>query len=134
MDFKAKVQEIFGNIKEKFLALSEKITDFYVEQKKLALIIASSVLAVLICLVIILACTGKKEKKVEFKTNLELTEKLVNPDGPVLPRDYNISRKTKDKWSEEDAEEWFTVPADKEIEALSKSNDAIVNEIIGAAP
>ncbi len=40
----------------------------------------------------------------------------------------------KEKWSEEEANEWFTVPDETEIEKLSQSNDKIVKDIIGAAP
>ena len=43
-------------------------------------------------------------------------------------------RQKKEKWSEEEANEWFTVPDETEIEKLSQSNDKIVKDIIGAAP
>lgn len=133
MDFD--FNQFFENVKEKFLGFIDRLVEYYEENQKKAIIIAGSVVGVLIILVIILTCTGKKDKKpVEIKPQLELSEKTVIPDGPVLPRDYNISRKTKDKWAEEDADQWFTVPAEKEIETLSKSNDAIINEIVGAAP
>lgn len=128
-------QEIFENVKEKVLEFIDRISEYYEENKTKALIIAGSVISFLIILVIILALAGKTDKKeAVIKPQLELSEKPVVPNGPVLPRDYNISRKTKDKWTDEDADEWFTVPSDKEIETLSKSNDAIINEIIGAAP
>lgn len=128
-------QEIFENVKEKVLEFIDRISEYYEENKTKALIIAGSVISFLIILVIILALAGKTDKKeAVINPQLELSEKPVVPNGPVLPRDYNISRKTKDKWTDEDADEWFTVPSDKEIETLSKSNDAIINEIIGAAP
>lgn len=136
MNFKVDFKQVFENVKEKILSFVDTLIDFYEEDKKKALIIASAILIVLISLLIILAVTGsKKEKKtIQIQEHLELSENLVIPDGPVLPREYNLSRKTKDKWTEDDVKDWFTVPSDKEIDALSKSNDAIVNEIIGAAP
>ncbi len=132
MDFK----EIFENIKEKILNLVNTIVDFYNENKKISLIILSSVVVVLLCIILLIVYAGnnKKNKEIVIPEPLILSAPLVIPDGPALPKDYNISRKTKDKWTEEEATEWFTIPSDKEINALSKSNDSLVNEIIGAAP
>ena len=76
----------------------------------------------------------KKEPGALPGTVLELTEPLSIPDGPELPKDYTASRNPKDKWSQEEAEEWFTLPSQKEIDSLSKANDNLINEITGAAP
>ena len=84
-------------------------------------------------LIIFIVKKDKEPKKVPGQ-ELVLTEKLVVPNGPELPRDYNTSRQTKDKWTDQESQQWFTIPGDKEIEALSKSNDNLINEIIGAAP
>ena len=85
---------------------------------------------------IILACVlphGKKKNKEEVR-NVVLTETLLIPDGPELQRDYNISRETKEKWSDEQADLWFEVPTEKDINSLEKANDNIISEITGAAP
>ena len=131
MDFKG----IWENIKDKFSPLIEKAREFYEENKMLSYIIAGLVALLLLCIILLIALAGKKkEPAVVPGTVLELTEPLAIPDGPELPKDYTTSRTPKDKWSEEEAEEWFTVPSQKEIDSLSKANDNLINEITGAAP
>lgn len=127
---------ILEKIKEVLDSLTDKVQSFYEENKKLAIIIASMFVVILVCL-ILLVTVGKKDKKKTVEVpgqKLEFTERLFVPDGPALPRDYTVSRKTSDKWSAEEAEPYFTVPADKEIESLANANDNMINEIIGAAP
>ena len=131
MDF----QGIIENIKETASSIFEKAREFYEENKKLSIIILSLVALLLLCLILLIAIAGKKkEPEVIPGTVLELTEPLAIPDGPELPKDYTSSRTPKDKWTEEDAEEWFTVPSQNEIDSLSKANDKLINEITGAAP
>ena len=131
MDFKG----IWKKIKEKLSPLVEKVREFYEENKMLSYIILGLVALLLLCIILLIALTGKKkEPEAVPGTVLELTETLAIPDGPELPNDYTASRQTKDKWSEEEAHEWFTVPSQKEIDSLSKANDNLINEITGAAP
>ena len=131
MDFKG----IWEKIKEKLSPLFEKVREFYEENKMLSYIILGLVAVLLLCIILLIALAGKKkEPAVVPGTVLELTEPLAVPNGPELPKDYTASRTPKDKWSEDDAEEWFTVPAQKEIDSLSKANDNLINEITGAAP
>ena len=133
------IKEIFENTKESVSTftepLVEKVREFYEENKMLSYIIAGLVALLIVCIILLCILTGKKkEPDVIPGTVLELTEPLAVPDGPELPQDYTVSRTPKDKWSEEDAEEWFTVPSQKEIDSLSKANDNLINEITGAAP
>ena len=131
MDFKG----IWENIKEKFSPFIEKGREFYEENKMLSYIIAGLVALLLLCIILLIALAGKKkEPAVVPGTVLELTEPLAIPNGPELPKDYTTSRTPKDKWSEEEAQEWFTIPSQKEIDSLSKANDNLINEITGAAP
>lgn len=131
MDFKG----IWENIKEKFSPLTEKLREFYEENKLLSYIIAGLIALLLLCIILLIALAGKKKEPVEVPgTVLELTEPLIIPDGPELPKDYTASRTPKDKWSEAEAQEWFTIPSQKEIDSLSKANDNLINEITGAAP
>ena len=131
MDF----QGILDNIKEKASSLIEKDREFYEENKMLSLIIAALVALLLLCIILLIALAGKKKEPVTVPgTVLELTETPMVPDGPELPKDYTSSRTVKDKWTEEEAQEWFTVPSQKEIDSLAKSNDILINEITGAAP
>ena len=133
------IKEIFENTKETVSnfaePLVEKVREFYEENKMISLIIAGLVSLLLLCIILLICIAGKKkEPKVIPGTVLELTEPLAIPDVPEIPKDYTASRTPKEKWSEEDAEEWFTVPGQKEIDSLSKANDNLINEITGAAP
>ncbi len=131
MDFKG----IWENIKEKLSPLVEKARGFYEENKMLSYIIVGLLALLFLCIILLIALTGKKkEPEVIPGTVLELTEPLAIPDGPELPKEYTASRTPKDKWSQEESEEWFTVPSQKEIDSLSKANDNLINEITGAAP
>ena len=131
MDFKG----IWENIKEKLSPLVEKARGFYEENKMLSYIIVGLVALLFLCIILLIALTGKKkEPNVIPGTVLELTEPLAIPDGPELPKEQTASRTPKDKWSQEESEEWFTVPSQKEIDSLSKANDNLINEITGAAP
>ena len=131
MDFKG----IWEKTKEKLSPIVEKVRNFYEENKLLSLIIAGLVALLLLCIVLLITISGKKkENKTIPGSVLELTEPLVVPNGPELPKDYTASRTPKDKWSEDEAEEWFTIPSQKEIDSLSKANDNLINEITGAAP
>ena len=131
MDFKG----IWDNIKEKLSPLVEKVRDFYEENKMLSYIIAGLVALLLLCIILLIALAGKKkEPEVVPGTVLELTEPLAVPDGPEHPKDYTTSRTPKEKWEEDEAKEWFTLPSQKEIDSLSKANDNLINEITGAAP
>ena len=129
------IKGIWENIKEKLSPLTEKIREFYEDNKMLSYIIAGLVALLLLCIILLIAlAVKKKEPEPVPGTVLELTEPLAIPDGPELPKEYTTSRTPKDKWSEEDAQEWFTVPSQKEIDSLSKANDNLINEITGAAP
>ena len=133
MDF----SEIFENIKDKFSEIKDAVLDWIDENRKLAIIIAALILLILICLLLLAATTSssKKKKTESANTNeLIINEQLLIPNGPELPRDYTLSRQTKEKWTDEDVEPWFTTPSEKEINALSQSNENMINEIIKAAP
>ncbi len=131
MDF----HTILDNIKEKASSLFGKIRDFYEENKMLSYIIAALIVLLLLCIILLAVLTGKKkEPEIVPGSVLELTENLEIPDGPSLPKDYTPSRTPKEKWTSEETEEWFTLPSQKEIDSLSKSNDNLINEITGAAP
>ena len=133
------IKELFENTKESVSTfmepLVEKVKEFYEENKMLSYIIAGLVALLILCIILLCVLTGKKKEPAAVPgTILELTENLVIPDGPELPKDYTPSRTTKERWTDEEAQEWFTVPSQKEIDSLSKANDNLINEITGAAP
>ena len=130
MDFKG----FFENLKEKIVSLYELVRDYCSENKRNAILIGS-LLVLLLLLIILLICIPKKKKNDGVQTKpVVLTETLLIPDGPELQRDYNISRKTQEKWDEEQADEWFEKPTERDIESLEKANDNIILNITGAAP
>ncbi len=131
MDF----SELKENINEKFSDLSERLINFCQENKKLAIAAGAFILLLFTGLIVLTASIEKKKKKQPEKPYvLELSETLQIPESPELPKDYNISRRTKEKWDESETDEWFTVPSDTEIDSLANSNDNMINEIVGAAP
>ena len=91
-------------------------------------------LIILLSLILIVITTTSKKDSIEDVYPLVLKKELQIPPSAELPKDYNISRTTKDKWTDSEAEQWFTPPSEKEIENLSNSNDKIINSIIEAAP
>ena len=130
MDFKG----FFENSKEKIVSLYELVRDYCSENKRNAILIGS-LLVLLLLLIILLICIPKKKKNDGVQTKpVVLTETLLIPDGPELQRDYNISRKTQEKWDEQQADEWFEKPTERDIESLEKANDNIILNITGAAP
>lgn len=123
------------DIKVKLSAIKDKVFAWIKENKKLAVIICTLILFMIVCIIVLLAISGKKDTAPKvFQDRLELTEDLVVPNGPELPGDYTISRETQEKWTEEEGSEYFTVPSDKEINGLSKANNKMIEEILGAAP
>lgn len=128
------ISDFLENFKEKLKSLYKKVSDFCKENTKITLVIAVLILAILVCIIILSANSKKSKAKLEEKQEIVLTEDLVIPDGPNLPEDYNIARKNKEKWDENEAKQWFSVPSQNEIDDLEKSNDKMINEIIGVAP
>ena len=129
------IKGFFENLKDKIVSLYELIRDYCRDNKRNAILFASLGGSILI-LIILLLClpkSNKKNKKAE-PPEIVLTQTLLIPDGPEIHTDYNISRQIKDKWDDKQAEEWFTVPTEKDIESLEKANDNIINDITGAAP
>ena len=129
------IKGFFENLKEKIVSLFELIRDYCRDNKRNAILFGCLGASILL-LIILLICLpkGKNKNKQTAPKEIVLTETLLVPDGPEIHRDYNISRQTRDKWTDEQAEEWFTIPGEKDIESLEKSNDNIINDITGAAP
>lgn len=130
------LSSVFDTIKEKFTSLKEKVLDFYEENKITAVLIAGLSIFVLL-LIILLLCllpSGKNKKSDYVNPPLKLSQELEIPQGPEMPNNYTISRENRASWEKEDAKEWFTIPGDKEINALSQTNENMINELLGAAP
>lgn len=133
MDFKA----VFESLKEHLESLKDTVLDFFEENRKLSIIISSLTVLILICVALLIVSLNSEKSKKNKNSPVDplvISETPLIPNGPTIPRDYNISRKTKNEWTDEEVSDWFTTPSDSEIEALSKTNRNMINEIIGAAP
>lgn len=132
MDF----SELKDKITETFSEIKNKLSDFVCENKMISLAISGMLVLIIICIILLAVASGKKKdkKKVIPGLQLELSTPQVIPNGPELPRNYNLYRESEEMWSEEDGREWFTSPTEKEISSLSTANENMVNDIIEAAP
>jgi len=130
MDFKS----FFENLKEKIVSLFELIKDYCSENKRNAILFATLGASILLLIILLLCIPKNKKTKVREEKPVVLTESLLIPDGPEINRDYSMSRKTQDKWTDDQADVWFEKPTEKDIESLEKANDNIIRDITGAAP
>ena len=128
------VKAVFSDIKDRIISLYERLTDYCRENKKMALLIGALILFILVLIVILVITLNKPKPAPVLEMPLILSETPLIPDGPEIQNDYTYSRKTEKNWSEEETDKWFTIPSDKEINSLSKTNNAIVSEILGATP
>lgn len=128
---------IFGNfgetVKEKLSLFWNKIREFAEENRVTAICIGGLSLVILVSLIILLCMAGKKESP-KYQRPVTYSEEILVPPSPVVTNGYQSSRETKDKWTGEEIEPWFTKPGEKELDDLSRANDRIINEITGAAP
>ncbi|MBR4179645.1 MAG: hypothetical protein IKR45_02965 [Treponema sp.] len=129
------IKGFFEKVKEKIVSLYQLIADYCHDNKRNAILFASLGACILLLLILLICLPkGKKKDKAEAPREIVLTQDLLIPNGPEFDKDYNISRQTKDKWTDEQTEEWFVIPTEKDIQSLEKANDNIVSDITGAAP
>ncbi len=133
MDIKEKLGSTWQTIKEKISPLYEKVADYVRENKKISACIGSLVILIIIFIILFSSVIKKPEAKT-YERTLTTSEEMMVPPSPAVPDGYNPSRITKENWSNEEADIWFTKPGEKELEDLSRANDRIINEITGAAP
>ena len=121
-----------------FSTLVEKFRYLIEENKKQTIFVCSILIFMTLCgffaLLLSTSQQEKKETKVINQKNLVIDQELLIPNELTINNKYTHVRQKKEKWSEEEANEWFTVPDETEIEKLSQANDKIVKDIIGAAP
>lgn len=130
------VQNVIEKVKTVFSSVKNKIVELYFDNKKVFFLLLSLCFIIFLCIVLLIFIPKEKKESQNsaIQNHLELSEKLLIPNGPELPKNYTFSRKTKEKWTEQEAQVWFTEPSQKDIDSLSKSNDKMINEITGAAP
>ncbi|MCI6798837.1 MAG: hypothetical protein ACI4MA_06920 [Treponema sp.] len=119
--------EIFANAK-----------DFFKEKKNAAIITIVLVILFLLSLIVfaVQSCSQNSKSKTVRIEELPLVpdQKLLLPEGPSIPDGYALTRPPQEKWTKEDAEEFFTLPTEKEMQKLESANDRLIDEILGAAP
>ena len=78
--------------------------------------------------------SNKKENKQIVYTVKPVEDELVLPAEPGIEENYQFYREQKKKWSREDAEVWFTAPDDLMMKELEQTNNALISDVLGAAP
>lgn len=115
----------------------DDVKDFYREKKVLAIIITTLIVLFFLALIAFMIQSSKPQKteqasSVEIPLNPD--QKILYPDGPSIPDGYALTREPQERWTEEESEEYFTMPDSKQLEKLESDNDKLVNEILGATP
>jgi len=117
------------NIKDAYHNLAQRTS-------RLAVTILGIILFLFLCALIVLgvhSCNQKKignVKREDFKSE----DEFIPPSNIKLTEDYYFSREQKESWSQEEIEKWFSNPNTINMNELKQANDALVDEIIGAAP
>lgn|SRR5574344_108000 len=112
----------------------ENIKKIFSEIKMKTLLISILIVFMTLCAIAVLLFQRNKPRILTEQKKLVLDQSLLVPKGPAVPDDYITSRKTPEKWNEDDVEKWFTLPDNHEVKKLGESNDKIIDEIIGDAP
>ena len=103
-----------------FSTLVEKFRYLIEENKKQTIFVCSILIFMTLCgfFVLLLSTSQqeKKETKVINQKNLVIDQELLIPNELTINNKYTHVRQKKEKWSEEEANEWFTVPDETEIE------------------
>lgn len=116
--------------------LGDTVRDFIHEKPLISALIGIFVALFFAALIIILIQTSKPSAPAQTfrKDSFTADAKLLIPAAPDPEKDYYPSRTIKNAWSEKDIEPWFTKPDEETLKNLEKANDAIISDIIGAAP
>ncbi|MBP5402326.1 MAG: hypothetical protein J6Y36_04120 [Treponema sp.] len=120
-----------------FTEIFERIKDFYREKKILAIAITIVVGLFFLGLIAftVQALNPEKEKPaVSEELPLVPDQKIITPEGPSIPDGYALTREPHDKWTEDEAAEYFTLPDQNTLDKLESANDKLVDDILGDAP
>jgi hypothetical protein len=121
-----------------FLEIFNSIKDFYKEKKIVAIIstvLISLFLIALVCVIVQTSSSPKKNKSIPREEAILVPDqKLLLPQAKTYSNEYALTREPKEKWDEEEAKKYFTVPSSKELNELEKSNDKLIDEILGETP
>jgi len=120
--------------------IKDTVSNFVHDNTKMIVAIVSIILLLVSSTIIvgIVQCsqTPKTVKPVVIApdNSYTLVDDLYKPESKPLTEDYYLSREQKDNWSEEEFNQWFTLPDDTILDDLSDANNKIIEKITGAAP
>lgn len=114
--------------------IKEKIDDLIHNKPQVFFSITGILMLFMLGLIILLIQTSRKPEVVQQKTEFTANAPVMIPDEPNVEKNYYQYRKTPEKWSQKDLEDWFTYPDEKTMNQLEKVNNNLVNDITGVAP
>lgn len=119
-----------------FSQIAENFQDFFSERKKAFLICAILVLFFFVALIVMAVAPSSKKSDASSYVPAPFVadQELLLPQDSSVPQGYSLSRRKGERWSESEVERHFTRPDDAAIERLSSANDAMIFEMLGAAP
>ena len=119
-----------------FSNIVSDVQDYFTENRRRVIAVCAVLVFMAISALVILTRSMPLSVKVKKKPQrtLVLDQTLVPLKGPEAPDGYITTRKTQEKWSQQEIDEWFTEPDSTELDKLAAENDRIIEEILGAAP
>lgn len=125
-----------GGVMIDFSNIVSDMQDYFTENRRRVIVICAALVFMTISALVILTRSMPPSIKVKKKPQrtLVLDQTLVPLKGPEAPDGYITTRKTQEKWSQQEIDEWFTEPDSMELDKLAAANDRIIEEILGAAP
>ena len=75
---------------------------------------------------------SKKNKSVKIVESIVSKEQLFYPKSDAMEDGYYLSRPQNLKWDDREVDLWFEEPDESRIKDLSKSNDNLIESILGA--
>lgn len=127
-----KFQDFFDSIKEKISQIQFSFAEE--ENRKKILFIVFGILIFLIFILILILCFSPKDNKIKEDLMYDVTEYMYSPSSPEISSDYMYSRNPKNTWTEEEANEYVTLPNEEMLENLKESNDRLIRDILEASP
>lgn len=121
-----------------FSEIIDNIRDFFEEKKAVAILVTVLIALFFLAMIafVVLAVNPEKETEPVSPGSVLLVpdQKIITPEGPSIPDGYALTREPKDKWTDDETEEFFTLPDTNELNKLESANDNLINEILGATP
>ena len=119
-----------------FSNIVSDMQDYFTENRRRVIAVCAVLVFMAVSALVILTRSMPLSVKVKKKPQrtLVLDQTLVPLKGPEAPDGYITTRKTQEKWSQQEIDEWFTEPDSTEVDKLAAANDRIIEEILGAAP